>query len=106
MEKLPEDFKKKWVEALRSGKYKQGQYNLYDAGRFCCLGIAGLLNGLTCEQMQGKSSLAQDIYKQVTPVPLDDDTLNSLTIMNDGSGPESNQRKSFSEIADYIEQNL
>lgn len=37
---------KKWVEALRSGKYKQGKYALHRKGswfqkdRFCCLGVA------------------------------------------------------------------
>lgn len=106
MEKLPEDFKKRWVEALRSGKYKQGQYSLYSNGYYCCLGVAGLMNGLSNEEMYNKSSLACPIYKEVTPVPLDDCILNTLTGMNDGTGPESSQRKSFYEIADYIEQNL
>ena len=31
--------KAKWVEALRSGEYKQGMGNLRDAGYFCCLGV-------------------------------------------------------------------
>jgi hypothetical protein len=32
--------RKKWVEALRSGKYKQGFYDLRDVyDNFCCLGI-------------------------------------------------------------------
>ena len=31
----------KWVEALRSGKYKQGQGALnYNNEKFCCLGVA------------------------------------------------------------------
>lgn len=31
---------KKWVEALRSGKYKQGQRRLRDENNnFCCLGV-------------------------------------------------------------------
>jgi hypothetical protein len=32
--------RKKWVKALRSGKYKQAQYALYRDGGFCCLGVA------------------------------------------------------------------
>lgn len=29
----------KWVEALRSGEYKQGKGNLKQDGNFCCLGV-------------------------------------------------------------------
>lgn len=28
-----------WIEALRSGEYKQGQGTLYCHNRFCCLGV-------------------------------------------------------------------
>lgn len=31
---------KKWVEALRSGKYEQGKMALRHENRFCCLGVA------------------------------------------------------------------
>jgi hypothetical protein len=31
---------KKWVKALRSGKYKQTKYNLQDKTGYCCLGVA------------------------------------------------------------------
>lgn len=30
---------KKWVTALRSGKYKQGKEYLCDDGKYCCLGV-------------------------------------------------------------------
>lgn len=34
------ELKGKWVEALRSGKYEQGQGSLRSAdNRFCCLGV-------------------------------------------------------------------
>jgi len=32
--------KAKWLEALRSGEYKQGSYALHKSDRFCCLGVA------------------------------------------------------------------
>jgi len=37
---MNKDIKKKWVDALRSGEYKQGkgQLRLYDVS-FCCLGV-------------------------------------------------------------------
>lgn len=35
------DIQKKWVEALRSGEYRQGEGYLQDhEGKFCCLGVA------------------------------------------------------------------
>jgi hypothetical protein len=33
------EIKKAWVEALRSGKYKQGQQALSTHGHHCCLGV-------------------------------------------------------------------
>jgi hypothetical protein len=31
--------KTKWLEALRSGKYKQGKARLKREGKYCCLGV-------------------------------------------------------------------
>lgn len=37
---MNEDVKKKWVKALRSGEYKQGQFQLRPSTEnFCCLGV-------------------------------------------------------------------
>lgn len=38
---MNQEIKRRWVEALRSGKYKQGQNCLHDSGdgSFCCLGV-------------------------------------------------------------------
>ena len=36
---MNEDIKKKWLEALRSGKYQQGTGFLQKEGRYCCLGV-------------------------------------------------------------------
>jgi hypothetical protein len=44
--KLKPKFKAKWVKALRSGKYKQGQAALNPTeGHYCCLGVACVVNG-------------------------------------------------------------
>ncbi len=40
MAKLKEEFKRKWVAALRSGEYKQCTEYLELAGGYCCLGVA------------------------------------------------------------------
>lgn len=36
---MPRDIAKKWLTALRSGKYKQGYGRLYDGNGYCCLGV-------------------------------------------------------------------
>jgi hypothetical protein len=41
---------RKWVEALRSGKYKQAQGQLYLDGAYCCLGVVCELAGLSVSQ--------------------------------------------------------
>ena len=38
--------RQKWVEALRSGNYKQGQKRLHTDDGFCCLGVACDISGL------------------------------------------------------------
>ncbi len=41
----------KWVEALRSGKFKQGKFKLRSENdRFCCLGIYEHISGTECER--------------------------------------------------------
>lgn len=36
---MREDIKKRWVEALRSGQYKQGKGCLNNGKAYCCLGV-------------------------------------------------------------------
>ena len=38
--------RKKWVEALRSGKYEQTKGTLKTEDKFCCLGVACDISGL------------------------------------------------------------
>ncbi len=49
--KLERNFKRRWVAALRSGKYKQTISHLYDAGGFCCLGVMCALRGAKLDEM-------------------------------------------------------
>jgi hypothetical protein len=51
---------RKWVEALRSGRYEQGHGHMRKDGRYCCLGVAmevALDNGVTCVPNWGTTSL-------------------------------------------------
>lgn len=38
--KMPKKKIQKWIDALRSGKYKQGMYSLQGPNGYCCLGVA------------------------------------------------------------------
>lgn len=114
--KLPEDFKKRWVEALRSGEYKQGENTLLRDGKFCCLGVACVVAGVqdinsVCSygfiefDPANKPEVLKvpDILRGDTPVT------NVLASLNDGrdeQGTSEDKKKSFNEIADYIEKNL
>lgn len=96
---------RKWIEALRSGRYSQGIGKLRDGDRFCCLGVA-------CDIFDPKG-WGGDIYlygKEIgmsyPPDKISDllglsmDAQEFLSIMNDAEG------KNFAEIASWIEENL
>jgi hypothetical protein len=90
--------KKKWIAALRSGKYKQGRHRLAHAGRYCCLGVLCEILALR----QGNWSLydAQLPGSHVREmVGLDTAEAVRLANMNDA-------KMSFKAIADWIEENL
>lgn len=102
-EHMNKEIKKQWVEALRSGRYRQTQNTLRVNDGFCCLGVLcdlvepGLweVNGSHFGANISPSALVRDIADLH-----DDDTIAHLMDMNDSAG------KSFAEIADYIEENL
>lgn len=100
------EFKAKWVAALRSGEYTQGTGNLYNpySDSYCCLGVAGLLNGLSKEDMEFKSNPDTDyVYKKVCPGISYGEEMQELIRMNDGVGAT---KANFNEIADHIEKYL
>jgi hypothetical protein len=120
------EIKKKWVKALRSGKYEQGRGNLKNSdGQFCCLGVL-------CDlyQQEHKDVEWKDKWGRITmldhwsnlpwPVMVWSDMLTlplfgkdqvsgfnkdrvSLIDLNDGRGGSPH---SFKEIADVIERHL
>lgn len=110
------EFKKVWVDALRSGEFRQGASALRRIdGGYCCLGVAcavwsrlGLVKGAFEQSMPSGSwsfvipdeeSRYGDLPTSIKAAALIDSTT-ELVSMNDGKG------KSFSQIADYIEANL
>lgn len=105
-EKLPQEFKDKWVAALRSGEYKQGTGVLYnpDTDCYCCLGVAAVLCQVPKDKIVGASIIRHELHfsipQQIRGAAGEGCFVGDLTEMNDL------EHKSFPEIADYIEQNL
>lgn len=101
--------KNKWLEALRSGNYKQGQKVLRSQdNKFCCLGV--LCDIMDPEAWNNDSVFGGPQYgeNEATSFPphavleqIDEssDALWPLAWKNDDGAP-------FTEIADYIEVNL
>lgn len=92
---MDKEIKQKWVDALRSGKYKQFKGYLwnvkqkyYNATEVCCLGVFDIEVCGYCD-----SSSQRDKY---IPRGIQE------TLANINDAPES----TFTQIADYIEKNL
>ncbi len=95
-----------WVEALRSGKYKQSQAVLNCDAGFCCLGVLADLAGAKWEDYQDsdypglKKFFVQGDYwyGSIPPEMLPNKHLSKHTLINMNDSGET-----FSEIADCIE---
>lgn len=112
--RLPIKFKTKWVEALRSGKFKQNTegFLLID-DKYCCLGVACKITHpkikldkasliSRCDFMDKlKNIKVPKILKGTTDTTCNDynPIVAQLTTMNDTGS-------SFKKIATYIEKNL
>jgi hypothetical protein len=101
--KMDAEIKAKWVEALRSGKYEQGQNRLRRGDAFCCLGVlCDVVGGgewerdqFVIERERGISYLPRPMRRWLD----DSDAEEALVTMNDDGVP-------FTEIADYIDKRL
>lgn len=113
------DIKKRWVEALRSGEYKQGFTVLHEGnGGFCCLGVLCDIHAKeTGEPWIQPRSIGEYTYlgnpvylprdvqswaglEDDSPVVPFKEGITSLDVLNDY------HRYSFDAIADLIEENL
>ena len=103
--KLPVKFKTEWVNALRSGKYKQAQRTLNDQTNdsYCCLGVAGKVCGLSDSQLHGyyldgNLTTVAPKHKTGLKVLVETDELQTkFAHFNDDA------KRSFDWIASYIE---
>lgn len=115
---MDKDVKDRWLTALRSGEYKQGQNYLERRGCNCCLGVLAKIEGVPMKDryFDDMDNGEQDIEEQYGvfdfgdsfdehTYPPDDwcglsrDTIRKLATMNDDG-------KTFAEIADHIEEIL
>jgi len=98
-----------WVEALRSGNYRQGQRWLCADDAYCCLGVLCEVMGVYKKDV-GEGIMAYGIPGHTTchlfpsrialMIGLGADEQNGLVTMNDS------EFRSFAYIADWIEENL
>lgn len=111
------EVKQMWIDALRSGEYKQGRESLQKNDRFCCLGVLcdlaeknkqpilkDSVDGITffdgeCEFLP-KAVMRWAGFRNDDPKVWYDERNTSLAIIND------THRESFLEIASLIEVNL
>ena len=124
MIKLLPEYKQPWLDALRSGKYKQGHGALRRGDAFCCLGVmADLLakeenaryewrirdagvhqpTFAIIERATGASSggFPIDMMRKIT-----NDTADLFYVMDKLVKMNDRDKCTFTEIADFIEQNM
>jgi hypothetical protein len=115
--RLPKEFAEKWLKALRSGDYEQGTNALYKekTNGYCCLGVAcrieyplhyllgsdGRYAGVIEKSLHQLKFNLKKIPKELIGGNLITNRLvNRLTRLND------DDKSSFKEIADWIEDNV
>jgi hypothetical protein len=52
--KMPKELKQKWLDALRSGEYKQATGALKNGNGYCCLGVLQMVADGKVESCHGK----------------------------------------------------
>lgn len=103
---MNKEVKTKWVDALRSGDYKQIIEELQSLEGYCCLGVLCKLakeDGIGVD-MYENIIIGGELEDQVNVIDWsglkDDNEVQHLIHMND------NECRTFEEIANYIEENL
>jgi hypothetical protein len=88
-EKLPKEFKGKWVDALLSGKYGQAPCGLVSNGRYCCLGVAAVVSGFAADNLRYDGYVMSEKFKGKIPEVFRTNTEAqiNLTLLNDDGVP-------------------
>lgn len=121
------ELKQKWIDALRSGTYKQGYKTLHPRTDFCCLGVLCDIAGYEWTQEDATLNPHHSCAAGTGYIEADDEA-EKLGLpteiqricysMNDATWTDADQdivdrfeidpnhRYSFAEIADFLEKNL
>ena len=92
---MKQEIAERWVQALRSGKYKQGRRVLKQGENFCCLGVLCEVTGTPYRPGSVCSAMPSRAARQ--RLGLDDELADNLASLND-------QGTSFKQLANIIEQ--
>ncbi|MFO0203313.1 MAG: hypothetical protein ACK528_09315 [Alphaproteobacteria bacterium] len=111
---MNEYVKNKWVKALRSGKYKQGRKNLNYNGAYCCLGVLCEVYLENCDEpkIEKRTKIDWDnlVFYGRWSAGLPDEVHEWSGLSNLSPAHlihlNDTAKKSFAEIADYIEKEL
>lgn len=103
---MDQAIKAKWIAALRSGQYEQGQSFLRNGDKYCCLGVLcdiidsskWTVDSFNYLSYDGRTQRLTDEMLKI--VGFDPETQCLLMHLND------TYKKSFNNIADYIEREL
>ena len=114
--------KEKWIQALKSGNYKQGTGNLYNIrdNSYCCLGVLGSLCNISNTDLIHRSFIRNNYgdSQYDHSCPKDSDKLYPSAFKKDFtdlskenlafilSNMNDIEKKSFKEISDYIEKEI
>lgn len=105
------ELRRKWVEALRSGKYEQTKGHLYDGKGYCCLGVACVVAGFepyqrACEKwwFKEEANYLPFEVQQMYGFTSNEGTYGEAGD-NDLASDNDNNGKTFAQIADIIEAN-
>lgn len=110
---LTQEMKDKWVAALRSGKYQQGQHELKSCtDKFCCLGVLcdvkGLPYGDGFFQLDESTHVDTCLVKRIVVMngPSIDKAFYVSNVIQEQLVAMNDSGVSFNEIADWIENNV
>lgn len=112
---MKEKIKKLWLEALRSGKYKQCKYRLYNdkEDAYCCLGILCEIHRKQTKSNKNYWTKKGDKYvagnaKSSFSLPENVSKWANIEYKNEKDLVELNdaKNKSFKQIANFIEKHL
>jgi len=102
---------RRWVSALRSGQYQQGQGFMRKNGKYCCLGVAmdlAIANGVVCEPNWGSTSTIPDSVNAwfgIKGSGLNKKLFGDAAFYSSSPSYLNDHGTSFNEIANAIEHN-